>query len=92
MRLSDINAFPDLFPVSVGTAAQARRGSSLLAGALSTLDEDEMKTSGPARALANNRNATNGEERLHGRFIASAGVAVKPQVAAKLQAAARRQS
>jgi hypothetical protein len=74
------------FSCSAATAAQTRCGSSLLAGALFTLDEDEAKTSGPARALANNRNAANGEERLHARFIASVAVAVKPLVAAKPRA------
>jgi hypothetical protein len=59
---------------------------------LSTLDEDEAKTSGPARALANNRNAANGEERLHERFIAFGGVAVKPQVAAKPRAGGTQRS
>ncbi|WP_274629453.1 hypothetical protein [Arvimicrobium flavum] len=45
----------------------------LLARRVLSICREKAKTTGPARALANNANPTNGGQRFHGRFIAVSG-------------------
>ena len=66
-------------PISRGASSAPQTTASLLAGAFLVCREKKAKTSGPARALANNANAEMAKDVFIGGLIAPARpVAVKP--------------